>query len=118
MHDLLRVLKAISNENRLRILKILEEKPMCVCEIRKVLELSQPAVSRHLTKLKDAGLIRSRKEGIWVNYLIPDRFENHEVRDILRYIGGLLNEDETVKRDRNIAREVDRTKICGVKNGR
>lgn len=68
MKDFIRVMKALSDPNRVKVVKMLQQKPMCVCEIQAALGLAQPTVSRHLKVLEDAGLVQSRKEGLWVNY--------------------------------------------------
>ena len=56
----------------MRILKMLEQRPLCVCEIQYVLKGSQPNVSHHLKTLYDAGLVESKKDGLWVDYRLPD----------------------------------------------
>ena len=72
MRDLLNVYKALSEETRLRIIKLLEQGELCVCDIVAALDMIQPKVSFHLAVLKDAGLIRDRKQGKWVHYRIDD----------------------------------------------
>ena len=64
--------KALSDETRLRIVLLLSEKELCVCQIEAALALSQVKVSRHLTILRYAGLVRCRKEGTWVYYSLAD----------------------------------------------
>lgn len=64
--------KALADETRLRILKLLETREMCVCEVMVALELTQPTASHHLGILENAGLISSRKEGRWVFYSLTD----------------------------------------------
>ncbi|MBF0516215.1 MAG: metalloregulator ArsR/SmtB family transcription factor [Nitrospirae bacterium] len=65
---MLELFRALSDETRLRIIKLLELGQLCVCDITAALELSQPKVSFHLSILKEAGLIMDRKEGKWVYY--------------------------------------------------
>jgi len=72
MNDLLNVFKALSDKTRLRILKLLEKGELCVCDIVAALDLIQPKVSFHLSALKDAGLVRDRKEGKWIHYRFDD----------------------------------------------
>lgn len=72
MNDLLSVFKALSDETRLRILKLLEEGELCVCDIVAALGLIQPKVSFHLSALKEAGLVRDRKAGKWIHYRFDD----------------------------------------------
>ena len=73
MEDLLTVFKALSEETRLRIIKLLEAGELCVCYLVAALNMSQPKVSFHLNVLKEAGLIKDRKQGKWSHYRIePD----------------------------------------------
>ena len=60
--------KALFDETRLRILKLLEDGELCVCDITAALEMNQPNVSFHLAILKDAGFIKDRKKGRWNHY--------------------------------------------------
>jgi ArsR family transcriptional regulator len=64
--------KALADETRIRILKLLEVREMCVCEIMVALDLTQPTASHHLGLLENAGLVRDRKEGKWVFYSLVD----------------------------------------------
>ena len=68
-----RVFKALADETRLRILRLLEVREMCVCEVMVALNLTQPTASHHLGLLEHAGLVKARKEGKWVFYRIADR---------------------------------------------
>jgi len=73
VQDLLRIFKALSDETRLRIIKLLEAGELCVCDLVAALDMSQPKVSFHLNALKEAGLIKDRKQGKWSHYRIePD----------------------------------------------
>ena len=66
------ILKAIADENRLRILCLLKEKPLYVCEIESILRTTQSNVSRHLAKLRDRGLIDAEKEAQFVRYKLNE----------------------------------------------
>jgi ArsR family transcriptional regulator len=72
MKELTVVFKALSDETRLRILKLLGRGELCVCDIFTTLGMSQPKVSFHLNVLKEAGLIRDRKQGRWIHYSLDD----------------------------------------------
>ena len=72
MKDLLAVFKALSDETRLRILKLLEHGELCVCDIVAALDTIQPRVSFHLSTLKEAGFIKDRKQGKWIHYRIDN----------------------------------------------
>ena len=62
------VLKALADRNRLRILALLQGGEVCVCHLHESLGLPQPTVSRHLAYLRRAGLVDTRKDGLWVHY--------------------------------------------------
>jgi len=72
MENVLTIFKALAEETRLRIIKLLEHGELCVCDIVAALDLIQPKVSFHLAVLKEAGFIKDRKQGKWVHYSIDD----------------------------------------------
>ena len=72
MEKLLYIFKALSDETRLRILKLIEKGELCVCDLVAALGISQPRASFHLGVLKEAGLIKDRKSGKWTRYSIDD----------------------------------------------
>lgn len=65
-----KVMKLLGDKTRLIMLKLLEENELCVCEFVAMFQLSQPAVSQHLRKLRDAGLVQETRKGQWVFYSI------------------------------------------------
>ena len=68
MKDFIRVMKALSDPNRVKVVKMLQQRDMCVCEMQEALGLAQPTVSKHLKILESAGFVQSRKDGLWVSY--------------------------------------------------
>ena len=72
MKDLLNTFKALSEETRLRILKLLEPGELCVCYIVAALDMVQPKVSFHLNVLKEAGFLKDRKQGRWSYYSLDE----------------------------------------------
>jgi ArsR family transcriptional regulator len=70
MHKLVKAMKALSDETRLRILNLLLERECCVCEVMQALDISQSRASRNLSALHDAGFLKLRKEGLWSFYSI------------------------------------------------
>ena len=70
MHDLVRAVKALSDETRIRILNLLLVRECCVCEVMQVLDISQTRASRNLNVLYDAGFLKLRREGLWAYYSI------------------------------------------------
>jgi len=73
-----RLLKALANETRLKMLRLLSKREMCVCELTVALGLTQPTASHHLNILQNIELITDRKEGKWVFYSVakPDVIQN------------------------------------------
>lgn len=72
MKPFLKVMKALSDPNRVKIIKLLQQREMCVCELQGALNIAQPTVSKHLKILEESGLVDFRKEGLWVNYFLTD----------------------------------------------
>lgn len=70
--DIVHILKALADENRIRMINLLRNGELCVCEIEAVLGAKQSNVSRHLNKLKVAGLITSEKKSQWVYYRLNE----------------------------------------------
>ena len=72
MRNLERMFKALSDETRLRILGLVfKNGPMCVCEVERILRITQSKASRHLRYLRDAGLLEDARDGAIVNYGLP-----------------------------------------------
>lgn len=84
--NLIEIFKALGDENRIRILNLLIKQELCVCEIEAVLNMTQSNVSRHLNKLKNAGIITSEKKSQWVYYKIDNKFikENNMLYEFLK----------------------------------
>lgn len=85
MEKLLTVTKALADETRLRILNILFHEDYCVCNLQKILDMSEPRVSRHVKILHTAGLLDARKEGKWVYYSPKYTEENRILFSYLEY---------------------------------
>ena len=66
------VFKALSNEHRIRILEALRGGELCACELQAVLDAPQSTVASHLRELKDAGMVKTRRQGKWTYYRIGD----------------------------------------------
>jgi len=114
MRNYVKIFKALSDSNRLRILKMLEDCPMCVCEIRAVLNLANSTVSKHLSLLREAGFILDEKNGKWVDYKLNDKTDNPQVRKLMKLIPEWLNDEARIKADKRKLESVDRNKICNI----
>ena len=107
MQELVKVLKALCDEVRLRILKVLQEgNELCVCEIMRVLDISQTRASRNLGILRDAGFVACRREGAWKYYSINRRKINEYHIELMKLLSNWLNEDETIQNDREKLKKI------------
>jgi ArsR family transcriptional regulator len=107
-----KVMKALSDPNRVKMIKLLQQKTMCVCELQGVLELAQPTVSKHLKILEEAGLVDYRKDGLWVNYFVADGKNSPYAASLLGNIRHLLNEDPEISDLSRRLPQVNRFDIC------
>lgn len=110
MKELEKSLKALADKNRLRILKLLEVRKMCVCELAFVLGITQPSVSKHLKKLSLAGIVESEQDRFWTNYYL--RKDNESLKMLLLCFKKHLSSNVIVKEDREKLKRVNRTKLC------
>lgn len=111
MKKLSMIYSMLSDKNRLRILKLLEQKALCVCELTHVLGIRQPSVSRHLRKLKEAGLIDSRQDGQWHEYFIKPKGDEYS-RIFMGNLSGWLNEDPLILEDKKKSEQSNRESVC------
>ena len=112
MKSFVKVMKALSDPNRVKIVKLLQQKTMCVCELRGVLGLAQPTVSKHLKILEEAGLVDYHKDGLWVNYFVADGKNSPFAASLLGNMKHWLNEDpEIIELSRKLP-QVNRFEIC------
>ncbi|KPJ84906.1 MAG: ArsR family transcriptional regulator [Spirochaetes bacterium DG_61] len=112
MKSYLNILKCLGDANRLRILLMLEIRPLCVCEISEVLNIALSTISAHLKLLKSSGLIEDEKDGRWVIYrLVRD---NDFFNELLNILKEKLQNDEEVIHDRTVISHITR-EICALK---
>ncbi|MHB8791606.1 MAG: ArsR/SmtB family transcription factor [Desulfobulbaceae bacterium] len=107
----LKVMKALADGNRVRIIKMLQVREMCVCELRAALDLAQPSVSKHLRILEEAGLVEGRKEGPWVNYRLPDATDSIYASQMHVILRQWLNDDREIKDLMREAASIDRCEL-------
>lgn len=92
--------KALSDDNRLRLLAACRESEICVCQLVALVELAPSTVSKHLQVLRDAGMLVSRKDGRWMHYRWPDRADRTPaVHDALRMVVSAAESDGTLQHD-------------------
>ena len=106
------VMKALSDPNRVRIVKMLQHRTMCVCELQAGLSISQPTVSKHLKILEGAGLVGFKKDGLWVDYFLSDGSESPYAGALLGNLRRWLEDDEVVSRLIRKLPSIRREDIC------
>ncbi|MFQ5706737.1 MAG: ArsR/SmtB family transcription factor [bacterium] len=112
MRNLLRIFKALSDPNRIRIIKMLQIRSLCVCEIREILNLANSTVSKHLSILRDADLILDQKDGKWVNLYLNQSTSEKYVSQLLPLLAEWLPDEDIVREDAEKVKAVDRDTIC------
>ena len=90
MRELIEAFKSLSDETRLRILNLISERECCVCEVMRVLDISQTRASRNLGILRDAGFLKMRKDGLWSYYAINDQGTKESPIALVKYIKSAL----------------------------
>lgn len=80
------IASALSDENRVRMLAALAESELCVCQVTELTGLATSTVSKHLTILKDAGLVETRKNGRWVFYRLPRRGAEPAAKQAIKWL--------------------------------
>lgn len=112
MKTFTQVMKALADANRVKIVKLLQHRTMCVCELRGLLGLAQPTVSKHLKVLEEAGLVVSSKDGLWVNYAPSDGRESPYVASLLGNLRHWLEDDPDIRRAMAQLPFANRETIC------
>jgi ArsR family transcriptional regulator len=112
MRDFIKVMKALSDPNRVKIVKMLQHKTMCVCEMREALQIAQPSVSKHLKILEDADLVASRKDGQWVDYYLTDGSMSPYVASLLGNLKHWLENEEEIEELLEKIPHIRREEVC------
>jgi len=112
MKEFIKVMKALSDPNRVKIIKILQQRVMCVCEIQAALGFAQPTISKHLKVLEDAGLVNHSKDGLWVNYSITAGARSSYAASLLGQMRHWLSEDPEIKSLLDRLDKIQREDIC------
>ena len=91
--------KALADPTRLRILGLLAGGEICVCNIHECLDIPQPTASRHLAYLRRKGLVRTRKDGLWVHYALAP-LDDAVMRVLMATVTHCLCHVQSISRDR------------------
>ncbi|MCP4695088.1 MAG: winged helix-turn-helix transcriptional regulator [Desulfobacterales bacterium] len=97
MKEFIKVMKAAADPTRVKILKMLQRKEMCVCEIQTALGSAQSTASKHLKILEESGLVASRKDGQWVNYALADGRRSPYAANLIGNIRHWLDDDPEIE---------------------
>lgn len=100
MEKLIKALKALSDETRLRMMKLLLERECCVCEIMQALNISQSRASRNLGILQDAGFLKARRDGTWIIYSVDSQTANRHAISLTELLRNSPLSDEVLAQDK------------------
>jgi ArsR family transcriptional regulator len=106
MRDVVTIAKALSDDNRVRIVAMLDGLELCVCQVIEVLALAPSTVSKHLSILKQARLIDGRKDGRWMYYRLADDDVPQAALDALRWTLQTLKGDKRIRADAKRLQEI------------
>lgn len=112
MKYFIKIMKALADPTRVKIIKALQHKQMCVCELTEALGVAQSTVSSHLNKLETAGLVARQKDGLWVNYWLETDSDNPYARQMLELIKDLLEDDTDIATLLKRLPDIHRDHIC------
>src|ERR1700738_2996497 len=107
------VFKALADSTRLRIIGLLFTGEVCVCHIHKTLRISQPKASRHLAYLRKAGLVQTRREGLWIHYRMTD-VDDAAFATLQRTVTHSLRHLDVIQKD---AERLQKITGCGLPPG-
>jgi ArsR family transcriptional regulator, arsenate/arsenite/antimonite-responsive transcriptional repressor len=108
MRELTKLLQVLSDESRLRVLNLIQERECCVCEVMQAMDISQSKASRALSALYDIGLLKLRREGRWALYSIEANEGKEYVNDILKGIRKSLANSPVANNDLEKLRRAER----------
>jgi len=110
--EFLKVMKAASDPSRVKILKLLQHRLMCVCEVQAALGTAQSTASKHLKILEDAGLISSFRDGTWMNYNLADGSQSPYAASLIGNIKHWLEGEPEIKELVKKLPDIRREEIC------
>ena len=112
MRDFMAITKALSDPNRVRILLALRSGELCVCQITELFGFAPSTISKHLSILHQAHLIRSRKTERWVYYRLPDKTAPTAVREALDWVHKSLTQSDEVAEDAKKLKQILKTDLA------
>jgi ArsR family transcriptional regulator, arsenate/arsenite/antimonite-responsive transcriptional repressor len=118
MREFMNIVKALGDENRVRALLALRNRELCLCQIVELLGLAPSTVSKHMSILKQARLVDTRKSGRWVYYRLAGCDSALEVQGAIAWLCKSLSGNTSVRRDEQRLQEVlkvDLTVLCSIR---
>ena len=115
MNEIIDIAKALSDPNRVRALMMLTDGPLCVCQIIEMLGLAASTTSKHMSILKQAGLVEANKEGRWMHYSLPSKGVSQQVRKAIQWVVSGSENDPRVQQDKTKLKKllkVDKEALC------
>ena len=115
MRDLMKITKALADENRVRVLLALRAGELCACQITELFGLAPSTMSKHMSILFQAGLVNSRKDGRWIFFRLPDGKAPATVKQAIRWIAKAAEGQPRVQADADLLKKIakmDPSEIC------
>ena len=109
MKELIRALKALSDETKLRMLNLLAGQECCVCEVMQALDISQTRASRNLGILQEAGFLKTRRDGLWIVYSVNWQTSNQHASSLARLLRETPVSNDLLVRDKERLKRAQRT---------
>lgn len=97
--SLMAAFKALADESRVRAFCALRHQELCVCQITELLGLAPSTVSKHISILRQAGLVETRKDGRWIYYRIRQKNLDPDMKEFIEHVLCLLSNDEQIQTD-------------------
>ncbi|MEF2145335.1 MAG: metalloregulator ArsR/SmtB family transcription factor [Desulfovibrionaceae bacterium] len=112
LNALVKLMKALSDPGRVTMLKLLETRPLCVCELQQCLKLAQPTISKHLRVLEEAQLVVRNRDGQWVEYSLNNAPDTPHATFMLNALHDWLKQDDKLTALKTELKDIDRRNIC------
>lgn len=115
MRDLMKITKALADENRIRVLMALRRGELCACQITELFGLAPSTMSKHMSILYQAGLVDSRKDGRWIYFRLPDGKAPATVKKAIDWVSEAAADQPRVQEDADLLKKIlrmDPSEIC------
>lgn len=115
MDKIIDIARALSDPNRVRAVMLLTDGPLCVCQIIEMLGLAASTTSKHMSILKQAGLVEATKEGRWMHYSLPSKNAPRWVQKAIQWIVSGLENDALIQQDKAKLQKllkIDKEALC------